>query len=147
MSGVLIAPALPGDARAVGAILSDWVDEAGWLPRVHTRAEDQDNAADLVRRGWVRVLRHGVRVAGFLARDGGEIHALYVDRGLRGRGIGAALLRDAQARAPRLALWAHVANRRARVFYLRHGFTEVGRSDGAGNDEHLPDIRYQWSRP
>jgi hypothetical protein len=32
----------------------------------------------------------------------------------------------------------------AQRFYLRHGFVEVERTDGAGNEEHAPDIQYGW---
>ena len=30
-------------------------------------------------------------------------------------------------------------------FYVKHGFTEVERTDGAGNEERAPDIRYVWA--
>ena len=29
-------------------------------------------------------------------------------------------------------------------FYRRHGFTEVRRTDGADNEEHVPDVRMVW---
>jgi hypothetical protein len=32
----------------------------------------------------------------------------------------------------------------ARCFYERHGFTAVEMTDGAGNDERQPDVRYAW---
>jgi len=34
----------------------------------------------------------------------------------------------------------------AQRFYLRHGFRETARTDGASTDEKLPDIHYVWSR-
>jgi hypothetical protein len=43
-----------------------------------------------------------------------------------------------------LQLWTFWANGPARRFYLRHGFTEVERTDGSGNEEHEPDVRYTW---
>ncbi len=146
MSRVLIGPARPGDVRAIGAILSGWVDETDWLPRIHTRAEDQNHAADLVRRGWVIAARRCGEVVGFLARDGSEIHALYVARGRRGQGVGKALLEHAKQGRDHLGLWTFQANDAAQFFYRREGFHEVRRSNGAGNDEGLPDIRYEWSR-
>jgi len=64
----------------------------------------------------------------------------------RGRSIGAALLQTAKEAQPDLTLWTFQANTGAQRFYLRHGFTEAARSDGARNDEKLPDIRYEWHR-
>ncbi len=141
-----ISPARPEDAPAIAAILSEWTDETPWLPRVHSRAEDREHADDLIRRGWVSVARDSGQVLGFMARAGEEVHALYVARPARGHGIGTALLDHARARAHRLGLWTFEANLRARAFYRRAGFREVARTDGAGNDEGLPDIRLEWSR-
>lgn len=143
---VILEPARPSDARATGRIMSDWIDEAAWMPRVHSRPEGRAHLADMIERGWVDVARRCGQPVGFLARDGGEIHALYLERTARGQGVGAALLTKAKARTDRLALWTFQANEAAQRFYLREGFHEVSRSDGAGNDEGLPDIRYQWSK-
>ena len=30
------------------------------------------------------------------------------------------------------------------LLYRRHGFTEVRRTDGADNEEHVPDVRMVW---
>ncbi len=124
-------PATPADIAGIAAILTDWVDTTPWLPRVHSHADDQGFARLLVDRGWTHVLREGAQVLGFLSRDRAEVHALYVARDARGRGLGKALLAQAKSARPRL---------------VREGFVETGRTDGAGNDEHLPDIRYEWSR-
>ena len=85
-------------------------------------------------------------VQGFLARDGEDILALYVRPSQTGRGIGRALMQAAKARCPRLRLWTFQANIAAQRFYLREGFAEAARTDGAGNDEGLPDIHYIWER-
>ena len=50
-----LRPATPTDAGAVGAILSEFVDDTAWMPRIHTRAEDLAHAGDLITRGWVTV--------------------------------------------------------------------------------------------
>ncbi len=146
MSQHAIRAASLDDAPRIGAILSAWVDEIPWVVRIHSHDDDQVHAAMLVQRGWVSVACLDGAVAGFLARDGGEIHALYVAHGARGRGLGKALLEGAKRQSDRLGLWTFQANRRAQAFYLREGFCEVGRSDGADNDEGLPDIRYEWRR-
>lgn len=144
VSRPILDPARPTDAEAIGRILSDWIDEVPWIPRVHSREEEQGFAREMVARGWVTVARRCGRVVGFLAHEGAEVMALYVEAGARGQGIGSALIEQAKRAAPRLALWALQRNEAAQAFYLGHGFYEVGRTDGAGNDEKLPDIRYQW---
>ncbi|WP_439121811.1 GNAT family N-acetyltransferase [Marivita sp.] len=141
----VLRPAHPLDAGRVGAILSAWIDETPWMPRVHTRAEDIAHAAMMVDRGWVTV-SETTEVIGFLAREGDDIHALYISPAVRGHGVGSRLLTDAKLHEDHLTLWTFQANTRAQVFYERHGFTEVERTDGAGNDEGLPDIRYHWQR-
>ena len=141
----LLRPANPLDAGRVGAILSAWIDETPWMPRIHTRAEDIGYAGMMVDRGWVPVSENET-ITGFLARNGDDIHALYIDPDARGQGIGSTLLTDAMRHEDQLTLWTFQANIRAQAFYERHGFAPVERTDGAGNDEGLPDIRYHWQR-
>lgn len=141
----LLRPATPLDAGRVGAILSAWIDETPWMPRIHTRAEDIAHADMMVRQGWVTVSENET-INGFLARNGDDIHALYIAPDARGQGVGSRLLIDAMHKNDQLSLWTLQANTRAQAFYERHGFTEVERTDGTGNDEGLPDIRYHWQR-
>ncbi|MGA7264063.1 MAG: GNAT family N-acetyltransferase, partial [Stellaceae bacterium] len=42
-----------------------------------------------------------------------------------------------------LELWCFQANQRARRFYAR-GFHAIRFTDGAQNEERMPDIRYRW---
>lgn len=142
----VLRPANPLDAGRVGAILSAWIDETPWMPRVHTRAEDIAFADMMVDRGWVTVSETAEDVLGFIARDGDDIHALYIDPEARGQGIGSALLASAMEHEDQLTLWTFQANTRAQAFYERHGFAPVEHTDGSGNDEGLPDIRYHWQR-
>lgn len=143
---IAIGPARPSDAPAIGAILSDWIDETDWMPRIHKREDEQTFAADMVARGWVSVARRRGAVVGFLARDGEEVLALYVARTARGQGVGSALLARAKRKSRRLTLWTFQFNHPARRFYADHGFVEIERTGGAGNDEKLPDIKYLWER-
>jgi len=54
-------------------------------------------------------------------------------------------VRHAQARRPAgLELWTFQVNDGARRFYERHGFRAVEVTDGAGNEERQPDVRYAW---
>lgn len=42
-----------------------------------------------------------------------------------------------------LELWCFQANTR---FYERHGFKAIRFTDGQGNEEKTPDVRYRWVR-
>lgn len=140
---MILRPATPLDAGAMGQILSDWIEATPWMPRLHTRAETIGFCGHMIDRGWVQVAESDA-LDGFLARDGDYIHALYIREGARGLGRGSALLQVAMGAARRLALNTFQSNLQAQTFYEGHGFCAVKRSDGAGNDEGLPDIRYEW---
>lgn len=144
---MIVSPATPEDAPVIASILSDWIDTTSWMPRVHTDEEQRGFGRMLVDRGWTQVVRDNGAAVGFLSRDGADVHALYVAGSARGLGVGTALLDQAKAATPFLRLYTFEANTAAQRFYLREGFVEIGRTDGAGNDEHLPDIRYEWRRP
>lgn len=142
---MILRAATPLDAGRVGAILSAWIDETPWMPRVHTRAQDIAHASMMVDRGWVTVSEDN-EITGFLARDSDDIHALYIAPEARGQGTGSQLLTQAMQQEPKLTLWTFQANTGAQSFYERHGFVATRRTDGSGNDEGLPDIRYDWQR-
>ena len=142
----VLRPARSTDAGAVGSILSEFIDTTDWMPRVHTRTEDIAHAGELIRRGWVTVAEHQGEVVGFAACSGGELNALYVAKSMRGNGIGSALVGALKRAQDVLVLWTFERNTRGQAFYLAHGFVEVARTEGSGNDEKLPDIQYHWQR-
>ena len=93
---------------------------------------------------WVAVQDDG-DIAGILVLDGRWVQQLYVEPALTGRGIGARLLDVAKRERPEgLRLWTFASNAGAQRFYERHGFVEEARTDGRGNEERAPDIRYAW---
>lgn len=131
----------------LAAILWAWTRGTPGQPCARSRAEDLALLWRETWRGRVRVARARGRIAGFILRDGVRVHALHVVPDMRGRGVGRALLAEAQARAGALDLWVLEENRRARAFYQRAGFAEAARDRrGGGNDEGLPDIRMAWRR-
>ena len=145
MSWFQLRAARSTDAGSTGSILSAFIDENDWMPRIHTRAQDVGFAGHMIDRGWVTVAESAEGVIGFLARDNSEIHALYVAQSGRRKGCGTALLQHAKGLVQTLSLWTFQKNVAAQTFYLKHGFLEAERTDGTGNDEHLPDIRYIWT--
>ncbi len=132
------------DAGKLGAILAQAVADHAWKPQLHTQAEDIAHMGDLIDRGWVSVCEQDFNVAGFLALDGTTVKSLYVARAAQNAGIGATLINAAQAKQSQLELWTFQANTGAIRFYNAHGFTEAERTDGAGNEEGLPDVRMTW---
>jgi ribosomal protein S18 acetylase RimI-like enzyme len=141
-----IGPARALDAGGVGDVMGHANDLLGWLPRVHSRAEEVQFASQMIDAGWVEVVRHDGRVKGFLARQGTEIHGIYLHPDMQGRGIARLLIDRAKRAEDFLGLWVFQANTRAMEVYRKAGFHEVARSDGAGNDAGLPDVRFEWSK-
>lgn len=134
------------DAGKVGAILSEFTATTDWMPRLHTGAEDIAHAGAMIERGWVSIAEVDGDVVGFAACDDNDLDALYVTRSARGNGVGTALLQQLKRAHTALSLWTFQANGPAQEFYVKHGFEEQGRTDGTGNDEGLPDIRFQWRK-
>jgi len=96
-------------------------------------------------RTWVAI--DDDRIVAVLTLDGDDLDQLYVDPPHAGQGIGSMLVDLAKSLRPDgLELWTFQSNLRAQEFYRRHGFGEVRRTDGAGNEEHAPDIRMAWPR-
>ncbi len=138
-------PARPTDAGQMGDILHQFETDTPWMPKEHSGAEAISFCGTMIDRGWVMVAERAQRIVGFLARDGHEICALYVANWAQRQRIGSALLTQAKAQVDKITLWTFQANLDAQRFYLRHGFVECGRGDGAGNSENLPDISYVWT--
>ena len=143
---ITLTAAKSGDARAIAAILSGWIDETEWVPRIHTHDEDRAHARLLLERTEVTVARARRHVVGFMALRDRSIHSLYLAPDIRGQGIGQHLVEGAKARHRRLDLWTFQANTPARRFYARQGFYEARLTNGEGNDEKLPDVQMVWAR-
>ena len=114
-------------------------------PLTHTSDEIHRWLRDIVLTCEVWLAEGNGQAQAVMVLDGDELGQLYVHPRCQGRGVGAALVRLAQSRRPGgLSLWTFQSNRGAQRFYERHGFVEVERTDGSGNDEQAPDIRFEW---
>jgi ribosomal protein S18 acetylase RimI-like enzyme len=144
--------ALAADASAVADV---WLRSfAAALPTVR-RAHNDDQVRSWIRNvvvpgreTWVATIDGAVvamMVIGSVVNDAGELEQLYVDPSFQNRSLGRRLLGLAKSRCPAgLELWTFQVNAAAHRFYERHGFLAVERTDGQGNEEREPDVRYAW---
>ncbi|MFY2822826.1 GNAT family N-acetyltransferase [Ruegeria sp. MALMAid1280] len=143
---VTLRPARTTDAGSIGEILHAFSRDNDWMPVLHSRAETIAFCGWMIDQGWVTVAEDDGAVTGFLALNETQVHSLYLTPAECGRGVGQRLLDHAKTGRAELSLFAFQANPGACRFYERNGFAEVARSDGADNDENLPDIKYVWRR-
>jgi ribosomal protein S18 acetylase RimI-like enzyme len=136
----------PDDAGQMAALFAAARAAAmPWLPVLHDAGEDRAFFARALAGQEVHVARRGGDVLGFIVLDGSDVGHLHVRPDAQRAGLGSRLLEVAKARRPGgLELWAFERNAAALAFYARHGFVEVRRTDGAGNEERQPDVRLSW---
>ena len=138
--------AVPADAPSIAEIHLAAFHATYAFPLAHPDDEVRAWVRDELLRTtetWVAVA--GGAVVGYLSLGDGWIEQLYVAPHHTGRGIGTRLIARAKERQPAgLQLWTFQVNAGARRFYERHGFTAVEMTDGAGNEEGQPDVRYAW---
>ncbi|GAB3410856.1 GNAT family N-acetyltransferase [Flindersiella endophytica] len=135
------------DAAGMAEVwLSSFAAALPTVRRAHSADEVRAHFRDVVvpdYEAWVAVTDGNV--VGLLALRGEWVDQLYLHPSWRGRGLGDRLVALAKAQRPEgLQLWTFQVNEPACRFYERHGFVEVERTDGEGNEEHEPDIRYAW---
>lgn len=140
---MILRQAQQGDVDAIAKIMGDWCAATPYIPALHTGEEDCKFICRTVNEQDVLAAEVD-GVVGFVARAGEEITQLYLAPDARGQGIGAALLSAMKDRSNKLALWCFQANKGARRFYEREGFVIARLTDGADNEERLPDVRYVW---
>jgi GNAT superfamily N-acetyltransferase len=117
-----------------------------FLPNLHTPEEHRRFITEIVRRDhevWVAV--HDGRVVGFAAVGADTLGHLYVHPDHHRRGVGSALLeKTKELRPDGFTLWTFPANERACRFYEERGLQAIEFGDGSGNEEKVPDVRYEW---
>lgn len=116
-----------------------------WLPVLHTPEEDRAYFGRQIAEAHTWVAVSGDAVLAFAVADDEMLRHLYVRPDAQGRGVGTALLDAAIAFVgPGMRLWAFQRNEAARAFYRRRGLVEVELTDGAGNEERMPDVLIAW---
>jgi GNAT superfamily N-acetyltransferase len=142
-----IRQAAPRDADAIAKIhMSARREAMPYLPEVHSDEETRAWVAEFVlpkQSVWVAEIDG--QVVGVAAFDKGILEQLYILPTYQGLGIGGGLLAAAKELNPDgLSLWTFQRNTRARAFYEHRGFVAVEFTDGSGNEEREPDVRYEW---
>lgn len=141
---VALRPARPDDAQALAVILRTCFRVSlPFLPELHTAEEDLAYmTARIARPDPVWLAEIDGTPAGFITFRDGWIDHLYVHPDRQGQGIGPVLLAKALEDGRPVQLWTFQQNARARRFYEARGFRAVEFTDGEGNEEKTPDVRY-----
>ena len=138
--------ARPDDAAAVAELWLTSFKATYPFPPAHPDDEVRAWVAEILLPGtetWIT--EDGDESIGFLSLGDRSIEQLYLLPAWTGRGIGSRLVRLSKERRPAgLELWTFQVNAPARRFYERHRFRPVEWTDGAGNEERQPDVRYVW---
>jgi GNAT superfamily N-acetyltransferase len=141
--------AADGDADAIAELFFASYRLLTFLPMLHSIEEYRRFVtAVLLRECSVTVVEDDTGIISFLARQGEEVRQLYTRPDRLGLGAGTQLIEAAKSSgAAALELSCFQANTRARRFYEARGFHAIRFTDGAGNEERTPDVRYRWERP
>lgn len=142
-----VSAARPDDAAQIADVFIRSRAVLTFLPDLHSAQEQAAFVRDVVcAQQAVSVARVDRGVAGFVATLPGWVEHLYVDPAHLRCGLGHALMGAAKAGGDVLRLWCFQQNTGALAFYQREGFTEIERTNGAGNMERCPDVLLEWRR-
>lgn len=146
-SDFTVRRAVDSDAAAVAEVwLRAFTAALPGVRRAHTDDQVRSWFREVVvpdHETWVATVEGSV--VGMMVVDGEALDQLYLDPAWQGQGIGGRLVHLAKRLRPAgLALWTFQVNEPARRFYERHDFVVAEYTDGHGNEEREPDVRYVW---
>jgi len=144
----MLRRATADDAPAMGTLHILAMRTLTFLPQLHTTEEAMAWMAGEIlpnQEAWVAEVADDV--VGYIVFTDDWINQLYVHPDHHTQGLGAALLAHVLATGTPKQLWTFQQNERARRFYEARGFEAVEFTDGAGNEEKTPDVRYVWRGP
>ena len=152
-TGVELSQILQRHTDAAECARVYWRSRAFALPTVAAVHDEREvrrwMADELVGRTDMWVAEVDGTVVGLMVLDHGRggagwIEHLYLDPAWVGRRLGERFLTLAAERLPAgIELWCFQVNDTARRFYERHGFVAEEFTDGSGNEERTPDVRYR----
>ena len=139
----MIRRATANDVEEIVGIIEPSFALLDFLPKLHTHEEGLAYFGRCVRDGEAYILGRGVAIL-----EGDWLTHLYVHPEEIGTGVGHALFEHVTTLRPDgFQFWVFQQNERARRFYEAHGAVPVEFTDGSGNEEKTPDVRYEWRRP
>jgi ribosomal protein S18 acetylase RimI-like enzyme len=144
----MIRRARPEDAPAIAETFSASFETLlTFLPNLHTHDERRHFITETVPHDHeIWVAEDEGCVVAFAALGESTLGHLYVHPDFHGRGFGTALLdKTKEVRPGGFTLWTFPANERACRFYERRGLHPIEYGDGSGNEEGVPDVRYEWA--
>jgi GNAT superfamily N-acetyltransferase len=146
LSAMPVRQAVPEDADAIADVFLAARAGMTYLPRLHSDDDVRRYFGEIVLpQGEVWVSLDDGEVVGFAALTGNVLGHLYVHPKAQSHGVGRELLEVAKGRrADGFELWVFQQNEGARRFYERHGCRLVRLTDGADNEERMPDALYEW---
>jgi ribosomal protein S18 acetylase RimI-like enzyme len=140
-----IRRATPADAREAAEVFLAARATMTYLPHLHTDEETRAFIQRVVGEAETWVAERDGEVVGFAVIHEGWLAHLYVHPSRFNSDTGGRLFRQVcKAHPEGFQLWAFQQNTGARRFYERHGCALVRLTDGADNEEKLPDALYVW---
>jgi GNAT superfamily N-acetyltransferase len=137
----MIRRATADDVEEIVGIIDPSFALLDFLPKLHTHEEGFVFFDRCVRDGEAYILGRGVAIL-----QGDWLTHLYVHPDEIGTGVGHTLFEHVKTLRPGgFQFWVFQQNDRARRFYEAHGAVAVEFTDGEGNEEKTPDVRYRWT--
>lgn len=142
----VIRHATAADLPACAAIINDYIDQTGWLPRTKSRDELAGFfTPELLQKRTVLVADVGGEIAAYVSVADGFLYAIYIAPGYRRSGLGKMLLDELKLQYPaQLELTVFELNVAARRFYEREGFHEVPERRDDKTEEGVPTLLMRW---
>jgi ribosomal protein S18 acetylase RimI-like enzyme len=140
-----IRRATPQDAPAAAEVFLASRATMTYLPHLHSDDETRSFIARVVGESETWIAERDGAVVGFAVIHEGWLFHLYVHPSRFNSNTGSRLFEQVCEKHPEgFQLWAFQQNVGARRFYERHGCALVRLTNGAENEEKLPDALYVW---
>jgi hypothetical protein len=148
---------VPFTLRRATACDADAITNVHWasfrlltfLPMLHTIDENRRFITNVILKECeVTVAEDETGIVAFIALGGEEVRLLYTRPDRIGMGAGTQLIDAAKTSGiDTPELWCFQAKQRGRRFFEARGFRAIRFTDGADNEEQMPDIRHRWENP